>query len=420
MTQFGDMKRTKKRKDGWPRIITVGRVNVSVTRDFLPSGNPRYRVDGRPFGAGQPPYKTEALALEAAQRLANRISTGETKAALLTEKQAMEYILSADALKPFNLTVGDVSAWMAQALTKVSDIHNLNEALNFYAARHKKITDKSAKEVGDALVADKKKKKYSLRYVQSLNSCFTRFAKHFVGNIGAVTTPMLKAWLDSLDIEPQTYVNNRTMLNVLFEYAVECGHAIDNPIAGIKSPRLKGRPTEIYTPEEITKLLNVASSELLPCVAIGAFAGLRSAEIQRLEWSDIDLTRRIIKVKPLTAKTGSRRNVPVSDNLLAWLADFKDSKGLLWKGTYFGYYRAQAELGTDAGVEWVHNGLRHSFGSYRLAQLQDDAKTSFEMGNTPKTVHQYYKEVVTPEEATSYFAVRPEQAANIVSLAKRA
>jgi integrase len=36
--------------------------------------------------------------------------------------------------------------------------------------------------------------------------------------------------------------------------------------------------------------------------AIGGFAGLRSAEIQRLEWSDIDLQRRFITVSALKAK----------------------------------------------------------------------------------------------------------------------
>jgi hypothetical protein len=39
----------------------------------------------------------------------------------------------------------------------------------------------------------------------------------------------------------------------------------------------------IFTPSEIGKLLAVASPAFLPCLAIGAFAGLRSAEIERLE-----------------------------------------------------------------------------------------------------------------------------------------
>ncbi len=312
MTQYGHMRRTKKRKDGWPRNITVGRVTVTAYRDLLPSGNYRFRVDNRALTGRFDSYKTEEETIEALGRLANRLESQETNAAKLTDPQAIEYIRATEVLQPFNLTVGGASELLAQALAKVGDIQKLHEAISFYASRHKKITDKLVSELANALVEQKKKDKYSLRYTQSLNSCFTRFAKHFVGNIGAITTPMLKAWLDTLDIEPQTYVNNRTMLNVLFEYAVECGHAIDNPIAGIKSPRLKGSPTEIYQPVDLLKLLNAASPELLPCTAIGAFAGLRSAEIQRLEWADVDLARKFIKVKPLTAKTGSRRTLSPS------------------------------------------------------------------------------------------------------------
>ena len=44
-----------------------------------------------------------------------------------------------------------------------------------------------------------------------------------------------------------------------------------------------------FTPAEIAKL--IANAEpLLPYIAIGAFAGLRGAGIQRLDWSELDLT----------------------------------------------------------------------------------------------------------------------------------
>jgi hypothetical protein len=125
----------KKHKDEWPRNTVVGQVTVKTYRDILPSGNFRYRVDNRTLASRFEAYKTEGEALEAAQRLANRLSTGDTKAAMLTEKQAMEYILASDSLFAFNLTLSEASAWITQALPKVGDIHNLTEALNFYLMR---------------------------------------------------------------------------------------------------------------------------------------------------------------------------------------------------------------------------------------------------------------------------------------------
>jgi len=65
----------------------------------------------------------------------------------------------------------------------------------------------------------------------------------------------------------------------------------------------------------------------------GAFAGLRSAEIERLAWSDIDLTGGFIHVASDKAKTRSRRLVPVLPNLAQWLAPYAHKKGKVWNGT---------------------------------------------------------------------------------------
>jgi len=43
----------------------------------------------------------------------------------------------------------------------------------------------------------------------------------------------------------------------------------------------------------IARLLAAATPDFLPSLAIGAFAGLRSAEIERLEWRTLTLWRGI-------------------------------------------------------------------------------------------------------------------------------
>ena len=47
----------------------------------------------------------------------------------------------------------------------------------------------------------------------------------------------------------------------------------------------------IFTPENIASLLAKADKTLRPFLALGAFAGLRTAELQRLDWKEIDLDR---------------------------------------------------------------------------------------------------------------------------------
>ena len=81
------------------------------------------------------------------------------------------------------------------------------------------------------------------------------------------------------------------------------------------------------TPENITELLTKADNTLRPFLALGAFAGLRMAELQRLDWKEIDLDRGFITVDASKAKTRQRRLVPISDNLKLWLTPCKQTSG---------------------------------------------------------------------------------------------
>jgi integrase len=60
-------------------------------------------------------------------------------------------------------------------------------------------------------------------------------------------------------------------------------------IAEIPTPKKEHAAIGIYTPDEITKMLAKADSEITPALAIAAFAGLRLAEVSRLDWRDVRL-----------------------------------------------------------------------------------------------------------------------------------
>ena len=50
-------------------------------------------------------------------------------------------------------------------------------------------------------------------------------------------------------------------------------------------------PPDISTVDQLTAMLAAASPEVIPAIVIGAFAGLRTAELMRLVWSHIDIAR---------------------------------------------------------------------------------------------------------------------------------
>ncbi len=63
----------------------------------------------------------------------------------------------------------------------------------------------------------------------------------------------------------------------------------------------------------------------------------------------------------------------------------------------------------DKTVEfvWKPNALRHSYASYRLAEIKDAARVALEMGNSPSMLFRNYRELVTEEQAKQWFSVMP-------------
>ncbi len=57
---------------------------------------------------------------------------------------------------------------------------------------------------------------------------------------------------------------------------------------------------------------------------------------------------------------------------------------------------------------WKPNALRHSYASYRLADIKDAARVALEMGNSPAMLFRNYRELVTEKQAAEWFAVLPE------------
>jgi integrase len=201
---------------------------------------------------------------------------------------------------------------------------------------------------------------------------------------------------------------------------------------------------EIFTPAELEEVLGAASAEMGPFLAIGAFAGVRHAEIQRLDWKDVRFDAGIIEIHAGNAKTATRRTVPILPNLKLWLESFlaespladggqrsgpvcsfanvtdqivsmvtkinrkrvEKLKGPSRTGQESGRLKAETEEGNE--FKWKHNGLRHSFISYRVAAIKNVAQVALEAGNSPAMIFSNYRELVTPQDAEAWFAITPE------------
>jgi len=227
---------------------------------------------------------------------------------------------------------------------------------------------------------------------------------------------MVDEWLRSLSdketgkrLSPVTRNNFRRVLIVAFNFAKERGYCVGNPAETSAKAKVIESAIGILTVEQTARLLESATAELLPYIAIGAFAGLRRAELERLDWKEIDLQSNLIEVTASKAKSARRRFVKIQPNLTRWLHPYAQLSGNVTPPNYRELLDSAREA---AGItEWPQNALRHSFASYRLARFNDAAALALELGHTNSNlVFQHYRQLVKPKQAERYWKIAPAAA----------
>ena len=205
------------------------------------------------------------------QKLVEQQNYG-TAGLAFTERQRAEYLECADKLATFDVT--------------------LRDAVNFYLpylqAKNRTCT---ARELVTELLNTKKADGASTRYLSDLRSRLTQFANSFDGRpVSEITTTDVDQWLRGLTdsetgnaLAGTTRNNFRRVLVVAFNFAHNRGYCVANPAAKSAKAKVIDAPAGIFSVDELSRLLANTPAELIPFVAIGAFAGLRRAELERLE-----------------------------------------------------------------------------------------------------------------------------------------
>ena len=320
-----------------------------------------------------------------------------------TERERAEYRECCELLSPYAVT--------------------LRDAVNFYlphlqAANRTCTTAELVAELLEAKAADGA----SERYLSDLRSRLGQFASTFNRKaVAEFTAADIDGWLRSLGdketgkrLAATTRNNFRRVLVVAFNFALSRGYCSGNPAEKSAKAKVIEGVVGILSVEQTARLLEAASPKLLPQLAIGAFAGLRSAELERLDWKEIDLESGLIEVTAPNAKSARRRYVKIKANLAEWLRPYAQPRGVV---TPVGVRRLFDQAREAAGIShWPHNALRHGYGSYHLARFEDAAALALEMGNSPEMVFKHYRELVRPKQADRYWNIMPAvEAKNLVT-----
>lgn len=258
------------------------------------------------------------------------------------------------------------------------------------------------------LLESKRQDGVSDRYYLQLQGNLKRFAAAFDVPILEVRGNQIDDWIRSLGVAPRTRNALLATVRVLFSFAkqrcylpkVEATEA--EMVSKVKTGDVD---TEIFTAEQFAPLIQAAPPRLIPIFAIGAFAGMRMAELARLHWNAVDLERGMIEVRAGQAKTASRRIIPISDNLRQWL------EPLPRQGTVAAdpdLYRQVTALAKKLDIKWPRNVLRHSYISYRIAEVKSAEQVALEAGNSPAIIFKHYRELATADEAKAWFSILPK------------
>lgn len=314
------------------------------------------------------------------------------------DRKALECALDLDASSPAQLTDA------AEARRILGDRCSLAEAARFWLA--------AAGTLHPITVADAVAKYLDLRESDNLRDASVKSIRHRLNPLVAahgtdllhtLTTAHLRVTQAGAAVSRN---NARRYYIQLWGWAVREHHAMTNIAKGLTLAQTDESLPEALTLDQVIALL-LATREhdaaLMPWLCVGLFAGLRVAELARLDASAFRDGK--LHLDASITKTRDRRILDLLPNLTDWLTQYPPVGPLLQTN-----HRKRVEAIRDrAGLAtWPNNALRHSFATYHLAAFQDAGKTAhYTRHESQVTLHKHYIDLATHADGIAYFALTP-------------
>jgi integrase/recombinase XerD len=337
---------------------------------------------------------------------------------------AEDALRAADVLKPTPYTILDAGRIVAHAHANLAPYATqIGDAIAKYVSdaeqRRRSVT---VSTLVDEFIANRRAKGKSAAYLRDLRARLARFKTSMGERIVAdLTTRDIDHWIQSLDVGPQTQNNFRAVLSAAWTFAVRHGYATANIVQWVDKSQILRDHVPTFSAEQLSKLLDAAPREYLPVLAIGAFAGLRPEEINKLRWEGIDFHERTIRVNATAAKTRKKRFAEISDNLMEWLRPYADRFGRVAPPNL---RKLRLRTMKNAGINhWPQDVLRHSFASAHYAAYKNPAHTALLLGHRDQNMLlTHYRDLMKPTDAKRYWTIVPKSAGegNVITFSRQA
>jgi integrase len=403
--------------DSPAKVIQRNGITVRI-RPTLKNGITRFVLDYRNQGQRKLVWRsTLADARKAANEAIDKITEGQAEVLNLKSADAHAFTRARAHLQGTGKEIDSACEEIAEIYRllggRANPIEVTRDWLKRNAVELPKIT------VADAVAQLKKQAEAdgkSNDRQKQLAAALDAFAVGFNQEVHTITPKLVADYLTALLFKERTKRNHRDTIGFFNRWLVMRGFLAKGTdwLEGVQNyTARKLGEISTYTADEMRRLIAAADDRILPMIVIGGFAGLRHAEIARLDWQDIDLEEGFIEVKAINAKTDTRRIVPIKTNLKAFLEKLakKSGKVVSLVNTTKQLLKTATDTGDEAkeieAMEWKHNALRHTYISARVAECGDVPRVADEVGNSPQVIRTNYLKRMRPAVAAEWFAIQP-------------
>ena len=202
----------------------------------------------------------------------------------------------------------------------------------------------------------------------------------------AVSPMMMVEWFGKLKGSDTQRATVYRYVRLFFNWCVKMDLLDKSPFRAVDCPKPRSRKG-ILNAEEMRALLDAEMSDLMRAsILLGGFAGLRSIEVQRMNWEDIDVKAGQVYVRPEVSKQHDGmmdRIVDFTEPMTKRKKFFIGKKGRIVPGSARAFYEERRRLAAQLGWDgFPENSLRHSFATYHLAKCKSPNLTAFQMGHS--------------------------------------
>lgn len=195
-------------------------------------------------------------------------------------------------------------------------------------------------------------------------------------------------------VKKTTIKTHWSKLNVFFKWLKENSHIEENPLTGIKPPRVSYDDFKRLEDNEINKIYSsIISHSESPMVArrdtlmisLLLFLGVRKGEFISLQVKDIDFDKRLITIRGETSKSRKSRSLPIHPTLLLHLRDYLEERKRRGYKTEYLIVSSKNDKGLSReGLKhWVNKIIKISGVKFHLHQFRHTFACKLTENGTP-------------------------------------